>query len=370
MLQHRPGNGHAIEGGGAPANFVQDEKAPGCGMLQNLGHLRHLHHKGGLTRGQVIAGANAGENPVHNANPGRFGRDEGAHLGQNHHKGHLPHIGGLSRHVGARDDGHLGARHAQLRIVGHKQAVLQHLLHHRVAALPDEDLGACGHLRPAVAPLGSHSGQGAQHIHGSHRRRSLLDPPGPLGDELPEAGEQLVFQGSDSVLCREHCGLQLLQLLGDVPLTVGQSLLSDVMRRHLGLEGLGHLDVIAEDPVIAHLQGADAGLLPLLALYGGNGPGSAIHNVPQAVNLLIGPLPDEASLPDGKGRVGHDGLFNEAPEVLHLVQIVPKTGQHGALQPPQLLLQLRQGPAALGQAHKIPAIGGAGDNPGHNPLQV
>ena len=31
----------------------------------------------------------------------------------------------------------------------------------------------------------------------------------------------------------------------------------------------------------------DAGLLPLLALYGGNGPGSAIHNVPQAVNLRV-----------------------------------------------------------------------------------
>ena len=146
-----------------------------------------------------------------------------------HHKGHLPHIGGLSRHVGARDDGHPGVRRVQLRVVGHKQAVLQHLLHHRVAALPDEDLGACRSPPAGSSPAGQPQRPGSTaHPAGSHRRRSLLDPPGPLGDELPEAGEQLVFQGSDSVLCREHCGLQLLQLLGDVPLAVGQGLLSDV----------------------------------------------------------------------------------------------------------------------------------------------
>ena len=54
-------------------------------------------------------GADAGENAVHDADAGGLGRDEGADLGHEHNEGHLPHIGGLARHVGAGDDGAPGS---------------------------------------------------------------------------------------------------------------------------------------------------------------------------------------------------------------------------------------------------------------------
>ena len=81
VFQHRPGNGHAVIGGGASADFVQNQKALGGGVLQNGGHLCHLHHEGGLTGGQVVAGTNPGEYPIHNADSGAAGGDEGANLG-------------------------------------------------------------------------------------------------------------------------------------------------------------------------------------------------------------------------------------------------------------------------------------------------
>ena len=62
--------------------------------------------------------------------------------------------------------------------------------------------------------------------------------------------------------------LQILQLLGDVPLRVGQGLLADIALRHLAPEGVGDLNIVAEDFVVADFQGADAGpfLLPGLDL--------------------------------------------------------------------------------------------------------
>ena len=49
-----------------------------------------------------------------------------------------------------------------------------------------------------------------------------------------------------------------------------QRLLADVVGRDLAEVGLGHLDVIAEDLVVADLERADPGPLPLPALEQGD----------------------------------------------------------------------------------------------------
>ena len=66
----------------------------------------------------------------------------------------------------------------------------------------------------------------------------------------------------------QHPFLQLLYLLGNVPLGIGQGLLADIVRRHLILEGIGYFNVIAEHPVIPDAQRPDAGgiLFPFLYL--------------------------------------------------------------------------------------------------------
>src|SRR5690606_2156072 len=48
-----PGQGQAVEGAGAATDFVQQHQTALGGVVQNIGGLRHLHHKGGAAAGQV-----------------------------------------------------------------------------------------------------------------------------------------------------------------------------------------------------------------------------------------------------------------------------------------------------------------------------
>ena len=200
VLQHRPGDGHAVVGGGAPSDLVQDEQGAGGGVFQHLGHLRHLHHKGGLARAQVVGRPDAGEHPVHHPDPGGPGRDKGAHLRHEHNQGHLAHIGGFARHVGACDDGQAVRAPIHIGVVGDKQRVLQHPLHHRMAALPDVDGAAAVHRRADVAVRHRRRREGGQHVQAGHPPGHVLHLPHPLGGRLPQLAEQLVLQGGDPAL--------------------------------------------------------------------------------------------------------------------------------------------------------------------------
>ncbi len=59
-----PGDGETVVGGGAAANFVQqDERARSCGV-QNRGRLRHLDPKRGAAAGEIVAGPDASKDAV------------------------------------------------------------------------------------------------------------------------------------------------------------------------------------------------------------------------------------------------------------------------------------------------------------------
>ena len=77
-----------------------------------------------------------------------------------------------------------------------------------------------------------------------------------------EAGlkRQYLLVGSHYLL------LILLKLLGDVALGTGKGLLSNPFLRHLVLVRVAHLEVVAEDIVVAHLKRLDARLLCLFLL--------------------------------------------------------------------------------------------------------
>jgi len=68
MFDDRPGERNAIVGACATPNFVEDHEAARCGGIQNPRGFGHLDHEGALTARQLIACANAGENPVANSN--------------------------------------------------------------------------------------------------------------------------------------------------------------------------------------------------------------------------------------------------------------------------------------------------------------
>ena len=124
VFQNSPGDGHTVKGGGAPADLIQDQERIFGGLMENIGDLRHLHHEGGLSGGEIVAGADAGEDPIHHADMGVFGGDEAAHLGHENDQRHLPHISGFTGHVGAGDDGHPLLLFAHKGVIGDEQAVL------------------------------------------------------------------------------------------------------------------------------------------------------------------------------------------------------------------------------------------------------
>ena len=194
VLQHRPGNGHAVKGRGAPTDLVQNQQTVRGGGLQNIADLRHLHHEGGLSGGQVIAGADAGENAIHHADAGGSGRNKGADLRHQHDQRHLTHVGGFTGHVGAGDDGHPVILFTHVRIVGDEHAVPPHLLHHGVAAIVNFDDAGLVHHRAAVVVLHRHSGQRTQGVQLRHDGGGMLHPRGLFRHVEPQVGKQLVFQ--------------------------------------------------------------------------------------------------------------------------------------------------------------------------------
>ena len=156
-------------------------------------------------------------------------------------------------HVGAGDDGHPVLLLAHEGVVGDEQTVLQHLLHHRVASAVDLDGAGLVHIWATVVVVDRHGGEGAQGVGLRHSGCRSLDAGGLGGDILPQLGEQLVFQRHRPVGGGEDLMLQVLQLLGDVPLAVHQGLLADVGIRHLVLEGVGNLNIIAKNFIITDL---------------------------------------------------------------------------------------------------------------------
>src|SRR5690606_5216483 len=64
---HRVGQGQAVVGGGAAADLVHQHQRLRGGVVEDVAGLGHLHHEGGLAAGQVVAGADAGEDAVDRA---------------------------------------------------------------------------------------------------------------------------------------------------------------------------------------------------------------------------------------------------------------------------------------------------------------
>ena len=219
-----------------------------------------------------------------------------------------------------------------------------------MAAIGNGDFPAQGDFRAAVATLHRHGCQGAQGVRRGNGSRCGLHPAGCGCQGLPQLGKNLVFQGGEPVLGGKYLVFQFFQLLGDVAFTVGKGLLADIVCGHLIHKGLGNLDVVAENPVEAHPQGADAGLLPLAGFDSRNGAGAALHNVPEPVRIHVCPLADNAALPDGQGRVVHDGVFNHGGAVVQGVYSGHQFFNKGCVQPFKLLPYGRQSAKPPGKA--------------------
>ena len=71
-----PREAQAVERARAAADFVEDHQAARRGVVQNVRGLAHLHHERGLPARQIVAGADAGEDAVHQIDARVLRRDE------------------------------------------------------------------------------------------------------------------------------------------------------------------------------------------------------------------------------------------------------------------------------------------------------
>ena len=118
--------------------------------MQNLAHLGHLDHEGGLTAGEVVARADTREDAVDHADARALGGHERADLRHERDERDLTHVGRLTGHVGAGDDGGTVLALAHIGVVRDEERVLEHALDDGVAAVVNFDDAAVVHARTAI----------------------------------------------------------------------------------------------------------------------------------------------------------------------------------------------------------------------------
>ena len=189
-----------------------------------------------------------------------------------------------------------------------------------MAAIMDFNDAGLVHHRAAVVILHRHGSQRAQRVQLRHQRGGMLHPLGLRGNMEPQIGEKLVLQRRDTILGREDIMLQILQLLRDIALAVDQRLLADIAFGHLILEGVGHLDVVAEHLVIADLQGADTGFFLFGGLHTDDDIPATVKDTPQTIYLRVEAVPDQLPLTDGEGRLVHQRPADQGGQIAQIVQ--------------------------------------------------
>ncbi len=152
--------------------------------------------------------------------------------------------------------------------------------------------GHAGECQQAVEPGDDlRVGENHRHILGQTGHQPVVEP---------------CLDGLDALLGGEYLLLVFLELGGDVALGVDQGLLAYPLRRHLALVGVGHLDIVAEDIVVADFQARDAGGLAFALLYLLQVVFPLERHQAQLVKLLVDAGFYDVALVEGVGRVVGD----------------------------------------------------------------
>jgi len=310
ILGNGPGDGDTVEGGCPPADLVKDNQAAGGGVAQDIGGFGHLQHEGGLTAGQVVGGTDAGENPVGYADLRPPGRDEAPGLGHEGYQGDLTHEGGFTGHVGTGDDQQLVVAPVKEDIVCNETLPQVERLNNRMTAVGDGDDIPVVHSRATVIGLVGKPRQRKKNIQGGQQVGCPGYPPPLLGNPDPDILEKGVLQLGNTVFRAEHLLFVLLQFRRYEPLGIGKGLAADIVGRDVGQIGFRHLDVVAEDLVIADLQGADAGAGLFLRLQPGDEPLPLAADTAQLIQFPVVAIGNHPAVPQDKGRI----LRNRRPD--------------------------------------------------------
>ena len=378
VFRHRPGDGEAIEGGGATADFIEQHQRARAGVVKDVGGLRHFHHEGGLAGAEVVAGADAGEDPIGDSQPGGLRRNPAADLRHQLQQARLAQVAAFAAGVGAREHEQVGVGFApQADAVGGEGLLHQELFHHRMATrldLQQAGLGpvGVGDLGPAVAAGGRQVRQGGQGIELGHQPRGGPDGPRQRPHPFPQPAKQLVFPLGGTGLELQDAPLTPLQFRGDKALLIGEGLAPDPVLRHGFGFGLAHRQEVAKGAVVLEFEGGDAAGAALRQLLLRQPGVLIVELVAQAIELRVHPVVDQAPLAQAQGRRVHQHVAQLRRQLLQLRPRLAQ-GQQGRAAHPRLAHQRRQLREALqpiGEGHQIPGGGGAGAGPARQPLQI
>ena len=170
MLDHRPSNGQTIEGSRAAADFIEKNKAGGCGVVENGRDFAHFHEERGAATREIIACADAREDAVGDGQLRLTRGDERADLGHQHNERRLAKIGRLAAHVRTGDEKKLLTTGLKAKVVGNKALAFlpEKFLNHGMAASNDQKLTGGAEFRPGVSAIGSQLCERRQHIELRH----------------------------------------------------------------------------------------------------------------------------------------------------------------------------------------------------------
>ena len=290
--------------------------------MQNLAHLGHLDHEGRLAAGEVVARADTREDAVDHADARALGGHERADLRHERDERDLTHVGRLTGHVGAGDDGGAVLALAHIGVVRDEERVLEHALDDGVAAVVNFDDAAVVHARTAIVVVHRDGRERAERVELGDEPRRALDAHALGGDGFAQGGENFKFERLVAISRGQNLLLKVFEFFGDVALAVHERLLADVSVGDEVLERIRDLDIVAEDLVVADLQRADAGLFLLARLDVGEKPLAARQNLVQAVDFGIVALADEAALTHGKRRLVDERVADALRHVGERVELV------------------------------------------------
>ena len=94
---------------------------------------------------------------------------------------------------------------------------------------------------------------------------------------------------------------------------------------------LRHLDVVAEDAVVADLERCDAGAFSLGSLHVGNVLLGVSTDRSQLVELEIAAFPYESPVPNQRGWVIHKRRFDHVADLCHLIELSKQTPDERSL---------------------------------------
>src|SRR5215470_9710829 len=136
MLDDGPGDGEAVESGGAATDFVKQDKTRRRRMVQDRSDFAHFDEKRRTAASEIVARPNAREDAVGNRELRLTRRNEGAHLGHENDQRRLAKVSGFAAHIWTSDQQQLLAAGIEAEVVGNEALALlaEKLFDDRMAA--------------------------------------------------------------------------------------------------------------------------------------------------------------------------------------------------------------------------------------------